>query len=88
MVTIPLENIDSWVESSEIGSMVYMKSGMFYHVYETVEELDDYVEYILLSDFNKWWIRFKISVSNFFRRKNKIEEILSRPENQPDYIKE
>ena len=74
MATIPLENIDSWIESAEIGSMIYMKSGMFYHVYETVEELDDYVNYLSLSSFEKWWIGFKIAFSNFFRRKQKITE--------------
>jgi len=71
-VTIPLKNIDSWVEDSEIGSIVYMKSGLFYHVYETTEEIDDYVDYICLTKLKELWINIKIWFENIFSRKKKI----------------
>jgi hypothetical protein len=63
-VTIPLKNIDSWVEDSDIGSVVYMKAGMFYNVYETVEEIDDYVLFLNLGKLQSLWIDVKI----FFRK--------------------
>lgn len=62
--TLPLKNIDSWVESSEIGTIVYMKSGVFYNVYETVDEIDDYVNFLNLGKLESVWIDIKI----FFRR--------------------
>ncbi len=63
-VTVPLKNICSYVEGQELGTMIYMKSGLFYHVYETVEEVDDYIEYLTTSDLKA----FYISVKLFFRR--------------------
>ena len=90
-----IDEFSSCVDNEKIGSVIYTKDGGELWVHETVEEVSDYVEYLTLSDFSKWWIGFKISVksfrfSNLFRRKRKIslEEILSRPENQIDYKQE
>lgn len=77
-VTLPLKNIDSWVEDSDIGSIVYMKSGLFYHVYETTEEIDDYVNFVCLSKFQNFLIDFKFFwrklFIKIFRKRNKTTE--------------
>nr|DAI89584.1 MAG TPA: hypothetical protein [Caudoviricetes sp.] len=68
-VTIPLKNIDSWIEDSDIGSIIYMKSGLFYHVYETTEEIDDYVNYVCLTRLQELRINIKIWFENIFSQK-------------------
>lgn len=82
-----LSEFSSAVANEKLGSVVYMKDGSELWIYETVEEVSDYIEFLSLNRFERWWISFKISVSNFFRRKHKVDlaEILSRKENQPDY---
>lgn len=82
-----LDEFSSCVNNEKLGSVVYTKDGGELWVFQDVEEISDYIEYISLSSFERWWIGFKIFVSNLFRRKLKVnlEEILSRPENQPDY---
>jgi len=67
-VGIPLKNINSWVEHSDMGCIVNTKCGNSYHVYEEFDEIDDYIDFLNLT----WFGRFKISVSSFFARfKNK-----------------
>jgi len=85
-LSIPLKNIDSYVESSDHGTLIYTKSGIQYHVVEETFEIDSYIEYITMG----WFKRNKILFFNFFRRiKYKLQgkkvvnlqEILDRPEN-------
>jgi hypothetical protein len=38
--TVIAKNIDSYTEAAEIGSVVYTRTGLSYHVYETIEEID------------------------------------------------
>lgn len=85
-----LDEFSSCVNNEKLGSVVYTKDGGEIWVHEEVEEISEYIEFLSLTSFERWWIGFKISLSNFFRRKPKVnlQEILSRPENQPDYIKE
>lgn len=87
-----IDEFSSCVDNEKLGSVIYTKDGGELWVHETVEEVTDYLEYLSLSEFSKWWIGFKMSVKSFrfsdlFRRKQKIylEEILNRPENQINY---
>ena len=82
-----IEEFSTAVDNEKLGSIIYTKDGSELWVFEDTEELSDYINYLSLSSFEKAWIGFKISVSNFFRRKPKVdlEEILSRPENQLNY---
>ena len=85
-----LEEFSSCVNNDKLGSVVYTRDGGELWVHELAEEIGDYIEYMSLNSFQKWWMGFKITVSNFLRRKKKVDlqEILSRPENQIDYVKE
>lgn len=68
---IPIKNIDSWMEHENIGTIVYMKSSMVYHVFEEVDEITDYINYLNTPQYKKWWVELKI----LYRRltnKNKL----------------
>jgi len=85
---INLKNFQTAIDNQQIGCVVYTQQGDEIHVSETVEEVFSYINYLTrpwnerVVDFikNKWWrIRY------FWRKKVDYKEILSRPENQPDY---
>lgn len=87
---IPLKNIIDITDTQEIGSIIILKNGMSVHVEETVEQINYYIDYLNRSS----WQKFKDSFNSFFRqikfklkgvKKVNLEELLSRPENQPDY---
>lgn len=88
-VTIPIENLGSWVASLDGGSRVYTKSNLAYDVIEEVWEIDTMVEYLLMSWFEKKYLFFQSFLGAI---KNKItgkkvvdlQELLSRPENNPE----
>ena len=90
-VTIPLNNLGSWVGMLDGGSRVYTKSNIAYDVIEECWEIDSVVEYTTMS-----WIEKKyLSFQSFFRQiKNKItgkkvvtyESIINAPENNPELI--
>lgn len=60
--TFPLKNIECYIEDVEIGTVVYMKSGLHAHVFETCEEIDSYIEYLQTSPLKIWWARQKIKI--------------------------
>lgn len=57
---LPIKNIDSWYEHENIGTIINMKSGLFYHVFEEVDEITDMIEYLETPFFVKWWVELKI----------------------------
>lgn len=67
-----LDEFSTAVDNEKLGSIVYTKDGSELWVFETTEDLSDYIEYISLSSFEKAWMGFKISVLSLFRHKNKI----------------
>ena len=69
-----LDEFSTAVDNEKLGSIIYTKDGSELWIFEDTEELSDYIEYISLSSFEKAWIGFKISFSNFFRRKNKTQK--------------
>lgn len=79
-----LDDFSSCIDNEQMGCVIYSTSGDEYWVFENSEEVADYINWLTTSDFKKWWVGVKISVSDFFRRKNKItyQEILDRPENK------
>lgn len=87
--SVPLKNVDIYVESVDEGSILYTKSGQYYNVAEEVWEIDNYIEMLNMGWWEKEWIILK---EKFRRLKNKItgkkevdlEEILNRPENNPN----
>jgi hypothetical protein len=92
-LSIPVKNLGSWVALLDGGTRVYTTSNVAYDVIEEVWDIDAYMEMISMS----WWEKQKILFQSFFRRiKNKIRgvkevdlnELLARPENQPDYKQE
>ena len=70
-----LDEFSTAVDNEKLGSIVYTKDGSELWVYEEVEELSEYIEFLSLSSFEKAWIGLKIAFSNFFRRKNKTQKI-------------
>lgn len=68
-----LDEFSSCVDNEKLGSVIYTKDGGELWVHNTVEEISEYIEYLSLNSFERAWIGLKISVSNFFRRKNKIK---------------
>ena len=75
-VTIPLDNLGSWVASLDGGSRVYTKSNLAYDVLEEVWEIDAVVEYTSMSWIEKKYLYLKSVFQSFLRRKNKQEELL------------
>lgn len=67
---IPIKNIDSWMEHEDIGTMLYMKSGMFYHIFEEVDEITDYIQYLETPQYKKWWIELKILYKKLTNKNN------------------
>lgn len=57
------------------GTVLFIKGGYNLQVLETVDEIEAYIDYMSLNSFEKAWIGLKITISNLFRRKNKIKEI-------------
>ncbi len=89
-LVMPKDSIDFILDHEEIGSLIYTKAGNVVHAEETCEDLFYYIGLLEMS----WWEKIKISVLSFLRRiKNKVKgvkevdlnELLARPENQPDY---
>ena len=75
-VTIPLDNLGSWVSNVDGGSRVYTKSNLAYDVLEEVWEIDAVVEYTSMSWIEKKYLYLKSVFQSYFRRKNKQEELL------------
>lgn len=61
------------VEDEDLTTIFLRDSGIKLTVLETVEEIDDYINYLSLSSFQKWWLGFKVSFLNFFRGKKETE---------------
>ena len=55
------------------GTTIFVRGGYTLEVLETVDEIDDYIHYLSLNSFQRWWLGFKISFLSFFRGKNKTE---------------
>ena len=70
-----LDEFSTAVDNEKLGSIVYTKDGSELWVFEEVEELSEYIEFLSLNSFEKAWIGLKIAFSNFFRRKNKTQKI-------------
>lgn len=68
-LTIPIENMGSWVTSVDGGTVIYTKSNVMYTVVEDIFEIDTYLEIIQMS----WLEKLKLSFLAFFRRKQKLE---------------
>ena len=73
-LSIPLENVGSWVASVDGGTTLYTKSNLMYDVLEEVWEIDAIVELLNMSWFEKQYLYFKSFFSSFFAEKNKIIE--------------
>ena len=72
------------------ATVIFLKDGITVTVTETVEEIYNYIDYLERGWFERqkdsvfrfWW-RLKMKIGG--EKKVNLEEILSRPENQPDY---
>ena len=67
-----IDEFSSCVDNEKLGSVIYTKDGGELWVHENVEEITDYLEYLSLNIFEKWWIGFKIHFFNLFRKKQEI----------------
>ena len=70
-ITIPLDNIGSYIGLEDGTTKVFTKSNMTFEVAETTEDIDMYIEYMQMNWFRKNWLYLQ----SFFRRKNKEQEI-------------
>lgn len=62
------------IEDEDLTTIFLRNSDIRLTVLETVEDIDDYISYLSLNSFQRWWLGFKISFLNFFRGKNKLEQ--------------
>lgn len=58
-VSIPLDNLGSWVASVDGGSTIYTKSNLSYDVVEEIWEVNTMVEYLSMSWIKKQFLLFK-----------------------------
>ena len=72
------------------ATVIFLKDGITVTVTETVEEIYNYIDYLERGWFerqkdslNRFWWRIKMKLKG--QKKVNLEEILSLPENQPDY---
>jgi len=74
-LSIPLENIDSYVEATDGGTLIYTKSNIQYHVAEETFEIDAYIKYIEMNWFEKGIAVFKSflrQIKWYFSKERKI----------------
>lgn len=76
-LTIPVENLDSWLANVEGGTRIYTKYGTAYDVVEEMWEIDAVLEVMNLS----WFEKIKLSFLAFFCRNKNKQEIIFTPEN-------
>lgn len=62
------------VSDEDLTTIFLRDSDIRLTVLETVVEIDDYISYLSLNSFQKWWLGFKISFLNFFRGKKEIQQ--------------
>lgn len=74
-VSIYAEDILLMVEDEDLTTIFLRNSDIRLTVLETVEEIDGYIDYLSLSSFQRWWVGFKMDVSNLFRGKKQQTEI-------------
>jgi hypothetical protein len=70
-VSIYAEDIILMVEDEGLTTLFVRNSDLKVTVLETVNQIDEYIEYMSLNSFQKAWMGLKISVFNLFLRKNK-----------------
>ena len=58
-VSIPLDNLGSWVANVNGGSTIYTKSNLSYDVVEEIWEVNTMVEYLSMSWIEKQFLLFK-----------------------------
>ena len=75
------------------ATVIFLKDGITVTVTETVEEIYNYIDYLergwlerQKDSLNRFWWRLKMRLRG--EKKVDLDEILSRPENQPDYKQE
>lgn len=73
-VSVYAEDILLMVSDEDLTTIFLRDSDIRLTVLETVDEIDDYISYLSLNSFQKWWLVFKVSFLNFFRGKNKLEK--------------
>ena len=92
-VVIPIDQMKLWIQDDGFDSYttIFLEGGITVTVTEYAIEIDDLLDFINRS----WFERVRDSVLFFFRqikwklqnkKKVDLQEILSRPDNQPDYI--
>lgn len=73
-VSVYEEDILLMVSDEDLTTIFLRNSDIRLTVLETVEEIDDYISYLSLNSFHRWWLGFKISFLNFFRGKKEIQQ--------------
>lgn len=75
------------------ATVIFLKDGITVTVTETVEEIYNYIDYLergwlerQKDSLNRFWWRLKMRIKG--EKKVDLEDILSQPENQPDYKQE
>ena len=75
------------------ATVIFLKDGITVTVTESVDEIYSYIDYLERGWFerqkdslNRFWWRLKMRIKG--EKKVDLEDILSRPENQPDYKQE
>lgn len=75
------------------ATVIFLKDGITVTVTESVDEIYSYIDYLERGWFerqkdslNRFWWRLKMRIKG--EKKVDLEEILSQPENQPDYKQE
>jgi hypothetical protein len=69
-----LDEFSSCVDNEKLGSVIYTKDGGELWIFQEVDEVSDYIEFLSLNSFERWWIGFKIYVLSLFRQKQRIIE--------------
>lgn len=75
------------------ATIIFLKDGITVTVTESVNEIYSYIDYLergwlerQKDSLNRFWWRLKMRIKG--EKKVDLDEILSRPENQPDYKQE
>ena len=87
---VPLKRVVDVEDTLEFGSMLTLDDGRVVHIEETVEDVNYMIYLLTMSKWDKFLNKINSIFNSFWRKiTNKkqvdLDEILSRPENQPEY---
>lgn len=69
-IAFKIKDIYSWEEDMELGSNVKLSNGDVHHVWQSFEEIADYIAYMEFTKLQKWIFKIKNKLKTIKKKKN------------------